>query len=174
MKNTGLVMLFTGNGKGKTTAALGQALRAAGHGFRVCIIQFIKKDIETGEARALATMTGLIEMHTIGSGFVRGADVDGEHRQAARAGWELARARIMSNDYQMVILDEFTYPLNFGYLDEKEIVSVIRSRPAGQHLVITGRDAGQGLMAAADLVTEMKEIKHPFNEGIKAGRGVEF
>jgi cob(I)alamin adenosyltransferase len=173
MQQKGLFIVFTGNGKGKTTAALGQALRMAGHKMRVCIIQFIKSMKNTGEAKALAALSESIEMHTIGSGFTWQSE-KAEVEAAARAGWELAREKISSNRYEMVILDEITYLLNEGILDKDEILEFLNNRPEELHIVITGRQASADLIEAADLVTEMREIKHPFQNGIKAGKGIEY
>jgi len=172
MKNKGLLIVLTGNGKGKTTAAIGQALRMAGHKMRVCIIQFIKSKKNTGEAKALAGLSESVEMHTIGSGFTWQSEKE-EVEAAARAGWELAKEK-MSSDYDMVILDEITYLLNGGILDQDEILGFLNNRPENLHIVVTGRQASEDLIRAADLVTEMKEIKHPYQNGIKAGKGIEY
>ena len=174
MQEKGLFIVYTGNGKGKTTAALGLALRAAGHGLKVCIIQFIKSLKQTGEAKAITAWSQQIEFHTAGSGFTWAAKDPEEPRQAARAGWDLAESKIASAHYHMVILDEFTYPLAYGYLDENAVLSTFAARPAHQHLVITGRGASDRLIAAADLVTEMREIKHPFQQNAAARQGIEF
>jgi cob(I)alamin adenosyltransferase len=173
MKNQGLFIIFTGNGKGKTTAAIGQALRAAGQGLRVCIVQFIKSRKDTGEARALASFADHIEMHTIGSGFTWESKAD-EVRTAAEAGWKLVREKMENGRYAMLVLDEITYLLNDGFLDEKEVLTVLRARPSGMHVIITGRQASRALIDAADLVTEMKEVKHPFVSGAKALKGIEY
>lgn len=174
MDTTGLLIIHTGNGKGKTTAALGQALRAAGQGLRVCFIQFIKNDQETGEAQALARYDDLIEFQVMGSGFTWKASDPEEPRQAALAGWALAREKLAGSDFDLVILDEFTYTLQYHYIDEDEALAAFAARPPGQHLLITGRNAGERLIAAADLVTEMQEIKHPFQNGRPARRGIEY
>jgi cob(I)alamin adenosyltransferase len=173
MQNKGLFIIFTGNGKGKTTAAIGQALRMAGHKMRVCIIQFIKSLKNTGEAKALAALSESVEMHTIGSGFTWQSG-EAEVAAAARAGWELAQEKISSNRYDMVILDEITYLLNAGILDQTEVLEFLNKRSKELHIVITGRQASETLIEAADLVTEMKEIKHPYQNGIKAGKGIEY
>jgi len=173
MKNKGLFIIFTGNGKGKTTAAIGQALRMAGHKMRVCIIQFIKSLKNTGEAKTLAELTDAIELHVIGSGFTWESP-KAEVAAAARTGWTLAREKIGSGRYDMVILDEITYLLNSEVLDESEVLAAINGRPENTHVVITGRHASNDLIAAADLVTEMKEIKHPYQTGAKAGKGIEY
>ena len=173
MNQPGLVILLTGHGKGKTTSAFGQALRAAGQGLTVCIIQFIKQKSDTGEVMALQPLGDRIEIHTTGSGFTWTARDRREVVEAAARGWELARRKI-AGPYDMVVLDEFTYLLTHRLLDEKEVLQCFRDRPAGQHLVITGRDAGPSLLEFADLVTEMREIKHPYHRGVKAMKGVEF
>jgi cob(I)alamin adenosyltransferase len=173
MQNKGLFIIFTGNGKGKTTAAIGQALRMAGHKMRVCIIQFIKSKKNTGEAKALAALSETVEMHTIGSGFTWQSE-ESEVAAAARAGWQLAREKMSSSDYDMVILDEITYLLNDGILNQAEVLEFLNNRPEELHVVITGREASETLIEVADLVTEMKEIKHPFQNGIKAGKGIEY
>ncbi len=174
MKKNGLLIVYTGNGKGKTTAALGQALRAAGHGLKVCIIQFIKRKTDTGEVKMINALPDLIEIHPTGSGFTWEAKDLHEVTQAAKAGWRLAKTKIESDCYDLIILDELTYLLNRKVLDEAEVLSLCRHRPARLHLIITGRYADQELIATADLVTEMKEIKHPFHKGVKAQKGMEF
>lgn len=173
MATKGLTLIFTGNGKGKTTAAFGQALRAAGHGLKVCIIQFIKSNRAPGEVKALATMHEFIEIHVTGSGFTWQQE-ETAVRQAAINGWALAQEKIVGGAYDMIILEELTYLINYGILDEKQILKTIKDRPPGQHVIITGRDASANLIKVADLVTEMKEIKHHFAQGIKAQKGIEF
>lgn len=172
-KKQGLIIVLTGNGKGKTTSAIGQAFRAAGHGQRVCIIQFIKAMKNTGEAKALARFADLIELHTVGNGFTWEQEA-GAVKAAAEAGWGLAREKIAGGNYQMVILDEITYLLSHGIIDEEEFLAALGQRSPGQHIIITGRQASPALCAAADLVTEMLEIKHPFQRGRKAGKGIEY
>ncbi len=174
MTTQGLVMINTGHGKGKTTAAFGQALRAAGQGLKVCIIQFIKGETKTGEALALASaFPGQVELHLAGTGFTWKQDME-TVKAAALAGWQLAREKISSDAYDLIVLDELTYLIGFGILTEEEVIALFRERPQRLHLVITGRDAGQGLIEYADLVTEMRAIKHPFQQGIKAQKGIEF
>lgn len=174
MTEQGLIIINTGNGKGKTTAALGQALRTAGHGFKVCIIQFIKGAWETGEAKALKAFPDLIEFHVKGSGFTWEEKNLEKVKQAAQEGWKLAQNKIMSNNYDLVILDELTYLIKYQIIKETEVLRLLKKRPGHLHIVITGRNASPGLIKAADLVTEMKEIKHPFSSGIKARKGIEF
>lgn len=170
----GLIIVNTGSGKGKTTAAFGQALRAAGHGFAVCIIQFIKGKWRTGEAKGVSECSPLIELHVRGTGFTWEAGGQEEVRQAGRQGWELTRSKIASGRYRLVVLDEFTYLLNYGIVPVGEALDVLRNRPPGVNIVITGREAPAELVALADIVTEMREIKHGYGAGVKAGKGIEF
>jgi len=175
MAQKGLILLYTGNGKGKTTAALGQVLRAAGHGFKVAIIQFIKNLENTGEMKAARKIFAEhLEIYPMGTGFTWDAKDRDELRRAAEKGWTLAREKIASGKYCMVILDELTYALNFGLLDEDEVVAFLEQKPKNLHIIITGRDASDKLIALADLVTEMKEIKHPYSKGVKAMKGIEY
>ncbi|HEX2183946.1 MAG TPA: cob(I)yrinic acid a,c-diamide adenosyltransferase [Chloroflexota bacterium] len=169
----GLVIVHTGNGKGKTTAALGLLLRAWGRRMRVVMLQFIKaQGAKWGEIQAAARLG--VEIIPLGGGFTW-ESTDIEHdRQLARAGWAECRARIESGAYDLVILDEITYCFRFGWLDLDEVLDVLRRRPAGQHVVLTGRDAPPELIDFADLVTEMRAIKHPYTAGVKAQKGIEF
>jgi cob(I)alamin adenosyltransferase len=171
----GLVMVHTGNGKGKTTAALGILMRAWGRDMRLGGIQFFKhENAHYGELRALARMG--IELTPMGDGFTwTSRDMD-ETQAKALHGWERAKEQIASGDYDIFLLDEFTYVLHFGWLDVGEVVAWLRdNKPPLLHLIITGRDAPQALIDYADLVTEMREVKHPFREqGIKAQKGIEF
>ena len=170
----GLVLVFTGNGKGKTTAALGTLFRAWGRDFRVCVIQFLKAETGAwGEVKAAQRLG--IEWHKTGDGFTwTSKDID-ETRAKALHGWELAKQKIASGEYDLVILDEFTYPLTFGWLDPGEVIDWLRAhKPPQMHLIITGRDAPPLLIEYADLVTEMREVKHPFAIGVKAQVGIEY
>jgi len=170
----GLVIVNTGNGKGKTTAALGLLLRAWGRDFRVCVIQFIKSEKGAwGEVKAAQRLG--IEWHKMGDGFTwLSKDMD-ETIAAARAGWELAQSKISSEAYDLVILDEFTYPLHFGWLNTEEVISWLKThKPEEMHLIITGREAPQSLIEFSDLATEMQELKHPYQQGFKAQPGIEF
>ncbi|MBI5559101.1 MAG: cob(I)yrinic acid a,c-diamide adenosyltransferase [Deltaproteobacteria bacterium] len=173
-KKKGLVLLFTGDGKGKSTAAFGQALRAAGQGLRVCIVQFIKGHARTGEARAFAALADKVEFHVKGSGFTWQQQDKEKLIRVARDAFAFAREKIMSDHFDMVVLDELTYLVSYGMVDEAQVIELIRSRPAGLHLVITGRDAGNKLVEEADLVSEVKMIKHPYSAGVKARKGIEF
>jgi len=174
MEEKGLILIHTGEGKGKTTSALGQALRAAGHGMHVCIIQFIKGKWKTGETKIFETLSNLIEIHVMGSGFTWQADDQNEVKNAALEGWKLAKEKIESDTFDLVILDELTYLLSFGIVKEEEVLELLSSRPNRLHILLTGRDASAGLIKAADLVTEMREIKHPFQQSIKARKGIEW
>ena len=170
----GLTIVHTGDGKGKTTAALGTILRAWGRGFKVCMIQFIKSETgQWGEVKAAKKLG--IEWHTTGDGFTwTSKDMD-ETTARARHGWEIAKEKISSGDYDLIVLDEFTYALHFGWLDANEVIAWLKeNKPKPLHLVITGRSAPKELIEYADLVTEMLVIKHPFEQGIKAQPGIEF
>lgn len=168
-----LVLLFTGNGKGKTTAALGVTMRAWGRGWKICWLQFIKsKTSHYGETRAAAAMG--IEMIPLGDGFTW-LSKDIEHDKAlARECWALAKEKIDSAQYDIVVLDEITYPITYGWLDVNDVIETLRNRPPDVHIIMTGRDAHQALVEYADLVTEMTEIKHPYQQGIKAQPGIDF
>jgi cob(I)alamin adenosyltransferase len=170
----GLLIVNTGNGKGKTTAALGTALRSAGHGLRVCFIQFIKGGWKYGELDAVKCFPDTIDFHVMGKGFTWQSDNLEEDKALARKGWELALEAIASKKYHLVVLDEFTYLLKYGMIDLSSAVATINNRPSNLHLIITGRDAPKNLVEAADMVTEMREVKHPFKKGIKAQKGIEF
>jgi cob(I)alamin adenosyltransferase len=175
MAHKGLILLYTGDGKGKTTAALGQVLRAAGHGFKAAIVQFIKNMENTGEIKAAKKIFAEhLEIYPMGTGFTWNAKDREELRRAAEQGWSLAREKIQSGKYRMVILDELTYALNYGLLDQNEVIAFLEQKPAKLHIIITGRDASEKLIALADLVTEMREIKHPYKKGIKAMKGIEY
>jgi len=171
MARHALTILYTGRGKGKTTAALGQVLRAVGNGFKVCVIQFIKGS-PTGEGKACARLED-VDFYVMGSGFTWRQHRE-ETRRAAEAGWALAEEKVMGGQYDLVVLDEVTYLLSHQLIEESQILRLIRERPATVHLVLTGRDAGQTLVEVADLVTEMREVKHPYGAGVKAQPGIEF
>jgi cob(I)alamin adenosyltransferase len=170
----GLVVLNTGRGKGKTTAALGLLLRALGHDMRVCVMQFIKRaDGSLGEYKA-ARQLG-IEWHQMGDGFTWRSSNMGETEAQAHVAWALAQEKIRSGAYDMIVLDEFTYVLKFGWLDVNDVVTWLEeSKSPALHLVITGRDALPELVAFADLVTDMHKVKHPFDRGVRGQPGIEF
>ncbi len=168
-----LVLLFTGDGKGKTTAALGVLLRAWGRGLRVTMLSFIKAaDGEYGEQRAARKLG--IEISAVGRGFTWLSDDIEKDRAMALDGWRQAREKIASGSYDVVVLDELTYPIALGWLSVDEVIDALRRRPEGVHVVITGRKAPERLIAFADLVTEMREVKHPFQQGSEAVAGIDF
>ncbi len=172
-----MIIVNTGNGKGKTTAALGLALRAWGQGMRVLILQFIKGNCHYGELDALRALPpGRIEIAKLGRGFTRrdtGVTKE-EHLKAIKNGLQRARQEIKSGRWDMIILDEINYALKFGLVEKEEVLSLLREKPEKLHIVLTGRDAAPEVVKIADLVTEMKEIKHPFQKGVKAQKGIEF
>jgi len=170
----GYIQVYTGDGKGKTTAALGLLLRAWGRDLRICVVQFIKAETGGwGEIKAARKLG--IEWYKMGDGFTwLSKDID-ETIAKAQHGWQLAQEKIASGVYDLVILDEFTYPLHFGWLDTTAVIAWLQTqRPANLHLVITGRNAPDELLEYADLVTEMKVIKHPYEQGIQAQAGIDF
>jgi cob(I)alamin adenosyltransferase len=175
-KTRGLLMVNTGNGKGKTTCALGLMMRAAGQGLKCCMIQFIKSRNDRYGEHHSAEQLG-IEVHTMGDGFTWDTKNPEQDRETARRTWALCAEKMKSGDYDLLVFDELVYVLSYGMLETEEVLEEIRQVRAEQpalHIVLTGRDAPQALIDAADLVTEMKEIKHPFNAGIFAQQGIEF
>jgi len=170
----GLVIVNTGHGKGKTTAALGILFRALGRGMRPCVVQFIKHERGNwGEVKAARKLG--IEWHKVGDGFTWASRDVEEPAARALQGWALAQEKISSGQYDLVILDEFTYPLRYGWLRTKDVIAWLQEhRPPMVHVVITGRDAPPELVEFADLVTEMQKVKHPLDEGIRAQPGIEF
>lgn len=170
----GLLIVHTGNGKGKSTAAFGMALRCVGHGKRVAVIQFIKGAWDTAERRILSNFGDLVTFKAMGEGFTwETQDRDRDVAAAARA-WAEAEKALADPAAAMVILDELNVALRYGYLDLDPVLAAVAARPEGQHVVITGRGAAEALIAAADLATEMTLLKHPFRDGVKAQPGVEF
>lgn len=170
----GLVLVHTGHGKGKSTAALGLLLRGWGRGMTVGMFQFIKSAANPyGEHRAAEAMGVVIE--PLGDGFTWLSENLAADRALAEAGWARCAAALASGRYDILILDEITYPLNYGWLDLETVLAALRARPAGTHVVLTGRDAPEGLVAFADLVTEMRLVKHPYtDQGIGAQPGLEL
>jgi cob(I)alamin adenosyltransferase len=170
----GLIMINTGNGKGKTTAALGMAMRAAGQGMKTCFIQFIKGSWKYGEIEAIKKFAGTIDFHVMGKGFTWKSENMEEDRTAARTAWELAQKAIASKEYQLVILDELTYLLTYNMIGLDSVLNALAQKPSDLHVLITGRNAPQKLIEVADLVTEMQVVKHPLKNGIRAQKGIEF
>ena len=172
-KKKGLIVVYTGHGKGKTTAALGLVFRALGRGLHVAVVQFIKGKWKTGEgafAETLPQLTFLI----MGRGFTWESDDLSRDKAAARQAWDKAAELIRGGEHAIVILDELTYVINYDFVSLAEVLAVLQSKPADVHVVITGRNAPEELVAMADLVTEMKSIKHPFEKGIPAQQGIDF
>jgi cob(I)alamin adenosyltransferase len=170
----GLLMVFTGDGKGKTTSALGLALRSAGHGKKVCFIQFIKGSWKYGELAAMEKHRELIDFHVMGKGFTWKSENIEEDKAAAREAWEFARGAISSGEYALVVLDEFTYLLNYGMIDPEEAMATLSQKPTDLHVAVTGRYAPEELTEKADMVSEIRAVKHPYTEGVKAQKGIEF
>jgi cob(I)alamin adenosyltransferase len=185
-RNAPLLAVHTGPGKGKSTAAFGMALRAWNQGFDVAVFQFVKSaKWKVGEEHAFRELGrlhdeqgigGSVQWHKMGSGWSwtrkPGSEVD--HAAAAADGWAEIARRLAEESHDFYVLDEFTYPLKWGWVDVEEVVDVLGSRPGTQHVVITGRDAPQRLLDAADLVTEMTKVKHPMDSGRKGQRGIEW
>lgn len=171
----GLLIVHTGKGKGKSTAAFGMVFRALGHGMPVAIVQFVKGKWETGERAALAKFGDLVSINTMGEGFTWDTQDRQRDIAAARAAWEKAKALITAGKHKMVVLDELNIVLRYEYLPIGEVVDSLRTgRPADVHVVVTGRNAADELIEIADLVTEMEMVKHPFRSGVKAQKGIEF
>ncbi|MEL7274000.1 MAG: cob(I)yrinic acid a,c-diamide adenosyltransferase [Pseudomonadota bacterium] len=173
-REKGLVMVHTGKGKGKSTAAFGMVFRALGNGMKVGVVQFVKGKWQTGERVILEKLGDQVTMTAMGDGFTwetqdRQRDID-----AARAAWELAKVMIMDDEHDMVLCDELNIVLRYDYLPVDEILETLRNKPEMKHVIITGRNAKEKLMDFADLVTDMTMVKHPFRDGVKAQVGVEF
>jgi len=177
MSKDGLVIVYTGNGKGKTTAALGMALRAIGYDHKVCMLQFIKGSWHYGEMDSSKKLEPNFELIAIGKGFVGILDDNSpreEHEKYAAEALKICKEKIFSEKYNVVILDEINYAINLGLIDVQEIIKIIKDKPSNLDLVLTGNHAKEEIIELADLVTEMKEIKHPFKSGIKAKKGIDF
>lgn len=184
METKGLVLINTGTGKGKTTAALGTAIRAWGDGQKVLILQFIKGAWKYGELKAIETLgkaEGRIEIRPMGDGFVfhNKKDPENEERLAekkelARRAWDMVRKEVMSGAWDLIVLDEINYAIHFGMLETEEVAGLIRERPPRLNMILTGRYAPKELIDLADTVTEMTLVKHAFQKGIRARKGLEF
>jgi len=172
----GLLIVFTGHGKGKTTAALGMALRTIGHGYKVAIIQFIKGAWTTGEEKAFKNFSSKISWHSLGEGFTWETQDRIRDEKLVQEAWELAKEYIKNESYKLIILDEINIATKLGYLSSEEIITFLKSiNNRKNHIVLTGRGASDSILNYADLVTEMKIIRHPFKEqGIKAQKCIEF
>lgn len=184
METKGLVLINTGTGKGKTTAALGTAIRAWGDGQKVLILQFIKGAWKYGELKAIETLgkaEGRIEIRPMGDGFVfhNKKDPENEERLAekkelAHRAWDMVRKEVMSGAWDLIVLDEINYAIHFGMLETEEVAGLIRERPVRLNMILTGRYAPKELIDLADTVTEMTLVKHAFQKGIRARKGLEF
>jgi cob(I)alamin adenosyltransferase len=175
-KTRGLLMVHTGNGKGKTTCALGLMMRAAGRGLKCCMIQFMKSRHDRYGEHESAEKLG-IEVHTMGDGFTWDTKNPEQDRATSRETWDLCLEKLRSGDYDLLVFDELVYVLSYDLLPLDEVLEEFRAARVSQpalHIVVTGRDAPAALIKAADLATEMKELKHPFNAGIRAQQGIEF
>ncbi len=172
----GLILITTGPGKGKTTAAMGTALRAVGNGMRVLMLQFLKGCWHYGELDAVEAFGGNWVMKQMGRGFVKigGAETDPEDIRMVEAAWEEARTAILSGEWDMVVLDEINYAISYGMLDPAQVVETLLARPEQVHVILTGRNAHPSLVEIADTVTEMREVKHAYQKGILAQRGIEY
>ncbi|MEO0536793.1 MAG: cob(I)yrinic acid a,c-diamide adenosyltransferase [Cyanobacteria bacterium P01_A01_bin.123] len=171
----GLVIVYTGNGKGKTTAALGMVLRSLGHGFRVAIVQFIKGAWEPAEKAVLGQWSEQLVFHAMGEGFTWETQDRDRDVQMAQAAWQQALTYVRDPDYRLVLLDEVNIALKLGYLSPEQVLTGLSDKPEATHVILTGRGAPPDLIDRADLVTEMTLIKHPFKtQGIKAQAGIEF
>jgi len=185
-RNTPLVVLHCGAGKGKSTAAFGLALRGWNQGWSIGVFQFVKSaKWRIGEQTALAALDqvhretgqgGPVEWHKMGSGWSwsRRAGTEEDHAAAAQEGWQEIKRRLAEETHQLYVLDEFTYPMKWGWVDVDDVVSSLRERPGYQHVVITGRDADPRLLDIADLATEMTKLAHPFDKGQKGQKGIEW
>jgi cob(I)alamin adenosyltransferase len=170
----GLLIVHTGKGKGKSTAAFGLVLRCLGHGMRVGIVQFVKGVWTTGERVALERFGDLVTCRAMGEGFTWDTQDRARDIAAARNAWETAKAMIADPSYQLVLLDELNIVVRYDYLPLAEVVATLQTKPRDLHIVVTGRNARPELVDAADLVTEMTLVKHPFRSGVKAQHGIEF
>lgn len=177
MGKDGLVIVYTGKGKGKTTAALGIALRAVGYNYRICMIQFIKGSWHYGEMTSSKRLEPEFELTAVGKGFVGIIDDKSprdEHEKIAREALLLSKEKIRTEKYDIIILDEINYAINLGLVKLDDVLELIKNKPQKLNLILTGNHAKKEIIEIADLVTEMKEIKHPFKSGIKAKRGIDF
>lgn len=171
--DTGLLLILTGNGKGKSSSAFGMVARALGHGLKVGVVQFIKGRTDTGE-EAFFSRQPDIEWHVMGDGFTWDTQNREQDTRSAQAAWAVAQRMLGDESFDLLVFDELTYALNYGYLDTEQVLRDLQSRPEMQHVVITGRAASAALQEIADTVTEMQPVKHAFQAGIRAQKGVEW
>ena len=173
----GLIVVITGNGKGKTTSALGLVLRASGHGLKSCIIQFMKGDLYSGEWDGVKLLGELVELHATGMGFcgIQGNPyTHAEHRASAQAAMELAKAKMASGDFEIVVLDEINNALKLKLVDLEQVLELIMAKPTLMHLIMTGRNAHPEVVALADTVSEVREVKHAYQKDIEPQPGIDY
>jgi len=170
----GLLLILTGSGKGKSTSAFGMVARAIGHGMKVGVVQFIKSpSITKGEESFLSRQPG-VEWHTLGDGYTWDNQDLAESKERARSAWQVAQEMIRDSSFQLIVLDELTYLINYGWIDQAMVIDTINNRPPHQHVIITGRAASNQLIEAADTVSEIKDVKHAFRSNIKAQPGIDL
>lgn len=169
----GLLVVLTGNGKGKSSSAFGMLARSVGHGLRCAVVQFIKGQWECGEQMLFAE-NPLVEFHVMNTGFTWETQDREKDIEAAQATWTKAAALLSNPEVNVVILDELTYMLSYGYLDKEMVLSALENRPADQHVIVTGRNASKELIELADTVTELGEVKHAFYDGVKVQKGIDY
>ena len=172
----GLILINTGPGKGKTTAAMGTALRAVGNGMRVLMLQFLKGSWHYGELDAVKAFGENFVMRQMGRGFVKigGAETDPEDIRMVEEAWAEARAAILSGEWDLVVLDEINYAISYGMLDPAQVAATLKERPEMVHVILTGRSAHPSLVEIADTVTEMRQVKHAYEKGVLAQKGIEY
>jgi cob(I)alamin adenosyltransferase len=170
----GLIIVYTGKGKGKSTAAFGMVFRCIGHGMKAGVVQFVKGAWATGERTVLEKFPELVTIKAMGEGFTWETQDRARDIAHARAGWEEAKRMIADPQYSLVLLDELNIVLRYDYLPTEEVIETLRNKPADKHVIVTGRNAKDELIEIADLVTEMEQVKHPFRSGVKAQKGIEF
>jgi cob(I)alamin adenosyltransferase len=173
-QRVGLIMVNTGNGKGKTTAALGTALRAVGCEFKVFMVQFIKGSWDYGELHAVGRLAPYFEIRPMGEGFTWETKDKKRDTEVAGKAWAFCKELIQRNEHDLLIFDEINNAMDYGYIDVKDVVETLKKKPPEMHVILTGRNAPQEIIDIAHLVTEMREVKHPFHQGIYAQKGIEF
>ena len=173
-EDRGVLILLTGDGKGKTSSAFGMIMRALGYGYRVGVVQFIKGEQLSGEELFLKDVLPQVDFYQMGTGFTWDTQDRAKDIEAAEKTWSIVEPMLSDHSYHLVVLDEITYMLSFKYLDEERVVNALTARPRNQSVVLTGRGGGTVIKEIADTVSEVKEVKHAYNSGIKAPRGVDF
>lgn len=173
-KRIGLIIVNTGNGKGKTTAALGTALRAVGVGFKVFMVQFIKGSWDYGELHVAERLAPYFEIRPMGEGFTWETKDKKRDREVAYKAWRFCEELIQRNEHDLLIFDEINNAIDYGYLEIPDVLEALRNKPEAMHIILTGRNAAPEIIDIAHLVTEMREVKHPFHQGIYAQKGIEF